>query len=78
MTDVAVKASDFAEVGRLTGPRAGWKYRNKHETRHVVDRTFGGHVIYVSGRYTRHAHPVTATPAQWNAWIVSTRARRAF
>lgn len=78
MTDVGVKASNFAQIGSATiGPKAGWKYRSKSETRHVVDRTFGGHVIYVSGRYTRHAHPVTVTAAQWNAWIVSSGARRA-
>lgn len=38
------------------------------ETRHVIDRTFGGDVIYVSGRFSRFAHRDQCTFAQWRSW----------
>lgn len=40
------------------------------ETRHVIDRTLGGGVVYVSGRFTRRSwHHVTCTLAEWREWV---------
>jgi hypothetical protein len=39
------------------------------ETRHVVDRTLGGHVIFVSGRLTRFAYREQVTLEEWNEWV---------
>ncbi len=62
------------------GPKAGtrWFRPNSRgmgfvvskpaETRHVYDRTLGGDVIYVSGRFTRHAYKQQCTLSEWNDW----------
>lgn len=38
------------------------------ETRHVLDRTFGGDVIFVTGRYSRHARREQCTLDEWKFW----------
>lgn len=62
------------------GPRRGevWKRPNSRgkgfvvskpaETRHVVDRNLGGDVIYVSGRWSRHAYKQQCTLSEWLEW----------
>lgn len=59
-------------------PKSGtsWRGRNQSvdgrrliETRHVIDRTLGGYVIYVQGRLTRFATHHTITIENWNAWV---------
>lgn len=52
-------------------PQAGevWYHRGPPaETRTVVDRTLGGDVCYVSGRFSRHASQRQCTEAEWLAW----------
>jgi hypothetical protein len=67
------------------GPRPGSTWRGKSEavdgrklteTRHVIDRTLGGSVVYVSGRLTRFAMHSTVALVDWNEWAVRTAARR--
>jgi hypothetical protein len=49
-------------------------YRNKRrahsktETRLVIDRTFGGDVLYRIGRWTHFNKPVTCTHEEWMKW----------
>jgi hypothetical protein len=59
---------------QMPGPEAGTKWRSKNpvETRHVIDRTLGGHVCYLSGRWsywraTRGNH-LRCTLDEWLAW----------
>lgn len=75
----------FASERWSEGPKAGQKFFRPNsrgygfvvnhcaETRHVVERTFGGSVIYVSGRKTRYSQHQQDTPEQWNAWVVNAR-----
>lgn len=65
------------------GPKAGTTWHRAHsrgmgfvinhpaETRHVMDRTYGGDVIFVSGRYTRNASLEKCTLADWIDWAES-------
>lgn len=62
------------------GPRAGSKWHRPNargmgfvtvkpeETRHVIDRTLGGDVIFVSGRWSRHAYKQRCTLGEWLDW----------
>jgi hypothetical protein len=62
------------------GPKAGTKWFRPNsrgigfvinkpaETRHVFDRTLGGDVLFVSGRFTRHAHKERCTLSEWLDW----------
>lgn len=44
------------------------------ETRHVVDRTLGGGVVYVSGRLSRRSYnQITCTLAQWHDWAANAK-----
>ena len=43
------------------------------ETRHVLDRTLGAGVIFVSGRYTRFAWRQRCTLAEWQKWAKGAR-----
>lgn len=68
----------FAVTGNwASGPKAGDIYRSKQpqETRHVVDRTLGGGVVFVAGRISRHCLATTHTAPQWNEWIIETDAK---
>lgn len=55
-------------------PFAGERWRldaslgRSQETRTVVDRFLGGDVLYVSGRFTRHARHFRCTLEQWDHW----------
>ena len=58
-------------------PRAGDVWRRERfytfvshpqETRHVIDRTLGGDVIFVSGRWSRNAYREQCSLAEWNKW----------
>ena len=63
------------------GPLAGsvWRRSNSRgrgfvvtksaETRHVVDRTMGGNVIFVTGRFTRFAHRENVSLSEWLDWV---------
>lgn len=43
--------------------------REPAETRHVIDRTFGGDVLYVPGRWSqRHNTKTTCTLKEWKRW----------
>ena len=64
----------------LEGPQAGevWRRPNSRgygfvvskpaETRHVIDRTLGSDVIFVSGRYSRNAYRQQCTLSEWLDW----------
>lgn len=54
---------------RLNSCGRGFVVSHSAETRHVVDRTLGGDVIYISGRKTRHAHCAQCTLAEWLSWV---------
>lgn len=53
-------------------PHAGERWRRrvkgKVETRTVRDRTLGGDVIYVRGKFTRFAQQHQCTEAEWFRW----------
>lgn len=53
-------------------PKAGERWRakidGKSETRRVIDRTLGGHVMFISGRLTAFNRPLTITLSHWNEW----------
>lgn len=55
-------------------PKIGEKWRREGsfdiptETRTVVERTLGGHVGYVSGRWTRFSKIFTITLEHWKQW----------
>lgn len=54
-------------------PRIGERWRMKNangqqETRTVVERTLGGHVGFVVGRWTRFAHQEFCTLENWKSW----------
>lgn len=49
----------------------GFVIEHPAETRHVVERTLGGDVYFVSGRLTRFAHRERCTLVEWRAWIDS-------
>lgn len=58
-------------MGWQDAPRPGERWRTVRkpvETRTVVDRTLGGHVVYVAGRFSRFAHRTACTEAEWQAW----------
>jgi hypothetical protein len=43
--------------------------REPAETRHVIDRTLGGDVLFVPGRWSqRHNTKQTCTLAEWDQW----------
>jgi len=46
-------------------------FRHGAETRHVIDRTLGCDVIYVSGRWSRFAHKSQCTLAEWKEWAAA-------
>lgn len=59
-------------------PKAGSVWRrtrfytfveHPQETRHVLDRTLGGDVIYVSGRYSRNAYRDRCSFDEWTRWV---------
>lgn len=64
----------------MKGPKTGSKWRRPNargrgfvvvkpeETRHVIDRTLGGGVIFISGRATRFANKQGCTLNQWLEW----------
>lgn len=64
----------------LEGPKAGSRWHRPNgrgigfvvskpaETRHVIDRTLGSDVIFVSGRMTRYAHREQCTLSEWLDW----------
>jgi len=48
-----------------------WRRKRKPiETRTVVDRTLGGDVLYVSGRFSRFKHslPSRCSLSEWKEW----------
>lgn len=55
-------------------PKIGEKWRLEGsfgvptETRTVVERTLGGHVGYVSGRWTRFSQILMVTLEHWKQW----------
>lgn len=49
-------------------PGIGFVIEHPTETRTVVDRTLGGSVVYVSGRFTRHALRIECTIEDWVEW----------
>lgn len=53
---------------RPNGNGYGFVISKPQETRHVLDRTLGSDVIYVSGRYSRHAYRHQCTLDQWLDW----------
>ncbi len=71
---------------RMPAPGEVWRYKPRHghgfvvqhptETRHVVDSTLGGSVVYVSGRYSRHANLETCTLADWAEWSTRKETKR--
>lgn len=60
----------------LHDPQFGEVYRRKQkrslggetQTRHVIDRTFGGDVLYVEGRFRANAYRVKVSKEQWLLW----------
>lgn len=70
-----------------SGPKAGtvWYRPNTRgtgfvighpaETRHVIDRTLGGSVIFVSGRWSRYAHKQQCTLLEWLDWQYNAKER---
>lgn len=57
---------------RDDNPKIGTIWRRRGdcvETRHVVERTLGGDVYYVSGRYYRGAYVDRCTFEEWNNWV---------
>jgi len=68
-------------VAKRAGPQHGEVWRrakfyqmsclHSQETRHVIDRTLGGDVIYVSGRYYRNAYKEQCTLREWNKWVAA-------
>ena len=58
------------EVWRYPGTRGrGFVVEKSAETRHVTDRTFGGDVIYVSGRFNRfNRSQRRCTLFEWRDW----------
>lgn len=71
-------------MNKTTGPKAGERWfrpasnngfvvKKSAETRHVVDRTYGGDVIYISGRRTRFAYKSQCTLALWLDWALDAR-----
>lgn len=70
----------FASNDWQKGPRAGQRYfrpnsfgKHSAETRHVVDRTFGGDVVYISGRRTPYAQKITENSEKWNCWVIEAK-----
>jgi hypothetical protein len=51
----------------------GFVVNHPAETRHVIDRTLGGDVIYVSGRLTRNAIKEQCTANEWASWAADAR-----
>jgi hypothetical protein len=61
-----------------SGPKSGEVWRrakfyqmscgHPQETRHVVDRTLGGDVIFVKGRWSRNAYREQCTLTDWREW----------
>ena len=58
-------------MGWQDEPFAGdvWRSRNPQETRHVIDRTYGGAVFYVSGRRYYWSPQTRCTEDEWNEWV---------
>jgi hypothetical protein len=64
------------EMGKWDGPPlAGekWVIRKRGtrwagETRHVVDRTLGGDVVFVRGRLSQHGGREVVSLDTWNWW----------
>lgn len=62
------------------GPKSGTKWHRPNsrgigfvinkpaETRHVIDRTLGGSVIFVSGRYSRNTYREQCSLSEWLDW----------
>lgn len=83
MADESSHTSEVQKAKPLhkQGPKAGTKWLRPNgrgygfvvslpaETRHVIDRTCGGDVIYVSGRLTRFAHKERCTLSEWLDWV---------
>lgn len=47
----------------------GFVVNHPAETRHVIDRTLGGDVIFVSGRFTPNAYRQQCTYSEWLDWV---------
>lgn len=60
---------------RPNGRGRGFVVSLPAETRHVLDRTLGGDVIYVTGRYSRHAQRCQCTQQSWDGWVADARLR---
>lgn len=57
-------------------PKLGTKWRRRGlrvETRHVTDRTFGGDVYFVSGRYYSAGDVQRCTLQEWEAWVCNAK-----
>jgi len=61
-----VHFSDVVPVWKMPPhPGEKWRSRKPYETRHVVDRTFGGDVVY---RYGRSLYNASCSLAEWFDW----------
>lgn len=58
---------------RSAAKHHGFVVQKPAETRHVVDRTLGGDVIYVSGRWSRFAHKQQVSLLEWLEWANDAR-----
>lgn len=54
----------------------GFVTNHPAETRHVVDRTLGGDVIFVSGKLTRFACRQECTLEEWMSWQHDAKQKR--
>lgn len=53
--------------------KTGFVLARSAETRHVIDRTLGGAVIFISGRWSRHAYKQQCSLSEWFDWAYDAR-----
>ena len=57
----------------LPGTKVVRRHKGKQETRWVLDRTLGGQVVYISGRWSRHVvYGERCTLEEWHEWAGTT------
>lgn len=74
MVHISNRGPKAKETWRRPQMKTGFVIPYPAETRHVIDRTLGGDVIYISGRWTaRECFRKQCTLADWLDWAADAR-----